>query len=391
MKRNKSTQIIKYVFVVLVVILLISTSGYAVSAQGNIVHAVLFFSPSCPHCHKVIQEDLPPILEKFGEQFVIIGINVADPQGRDIYIKTVETYQIPDEKLGVPALVIGDNYLVGSIEIPEMLPGIIETAIANNGLPYPSLPGLEDLLKKNSTGNPSGDIPALTPAVILENPPAVARIIGEGQRSAPVNNGQSGATVTQMTVLEKFKSDLAGNTLSVIVLIGMVASVLLVGREATDRFAPPKRKISPWVIPGLSVIGLFVAGYLSYIEVTRQEAVCGPVGNCNAVQQSEYARLFGVLPIGVLGVVGYALILILWVIQIKGPDSQKRLATIGIGALSLFGVLFSIYLTFLEPFVIGATCAWCLTSSVIMTLILWASSSSAILAWKGDKKKRRKR
>ena len=30
---------------------------------------------------------------------------------------------------------------------------------------------------------------------------------------------------------------------------------------------------------------------------------------------------------------------------------------------------FSIYLTFLEPFVIGATCLWCLSSAVIMTLL----------------------
>ena len=34
------------------------------------------------------------------------------------------------------------------------------------------------------------------------------------------------------------------------------------------------------------------------------------------------------------------------------------------------GTLFSIYLTFLEPFVIGAVCAWCLTSAVVMTLLL---------------------
>ncbi len=391
MKINKFTQIAKCFIAFLVAILLLSTSGYATSAQGNSVHAVLFFSPSCPHCHKVIQEDLPPLLEKYGEQFVIIAINVADTQGRDVYLKTVETFQIPDEKLGVPALVIGNNYLVGSVEIPEVLPGIIENGIANNGLPYPSLPGLEDLLKTNSAGNPSGDIPTLTPAVILQNPPAVARIIGEGQSSAPVNTGQSGANVTQKTVLEKFKSDLAGNSLSVIVLIGMIASVLLVSKEAADRVAPPKRKISPWLIPGLSVIGLAVAGYLSFIEITQQEAVCGPVGNCNAVQQSEYARLFGIIPIGVLGMVGYTLILFLWAIEMNGPASQKRLASIGIGVLSLFGVLFSIYLTFLEPFVIGATCAWCLTSAVIMTLIFWASSSSAIIAWKGDKKKRRKR
>jgi uncharacterized membrane protein len=37
------------------------------------------------------------------------------------------------------------------------------------------------------------------------------------------------------------------------------------------------------------------------------------------------------------------------------------------------GILFSIYLTFLEPFVIGATCAWCITSAVIMTLLFLLS------------------
>jgi uncharacterized membrane protein len=38
--------------------------------------------------------------------------------------------------------------------------------------------------------------------------------------------------------------------------------------------------------------------------------------------------------------------------------------------ITLFGVLFSIYLTFLEPFVIGATCAWCLASAVTMTALM---------------------
>jgi uncharacterized membrane protein len=39
-------------------------------------------------------------------------------------------------------------------------------------------------------------------------------------------------------------------------------------------------------------------------------------------------------------------------------------------AMTGFGVLFSIYLTYLEPFVIGAVCAWCLSSAVIMTLLM---------------------
>jgi uncharacterized membrane protein len=48
--------------------------------------------------------------------------------------------------------------------------------------------------------------------------------------------------------------------------------------------------------------------------------------------------------------------------------------------MTLFGTLFSIYLTFLEPFVIGATCAWCLASAVIMTALLWLAATPGRLA-----------
>ena len=49
--------------------------------------------------------------------------------------------------------------------------------------------------------------------------------------------------------------------------------------------------------------------------------------------------------------------------------------------MTIGGTLFSIYLTFLEPFIIGATCAWCLTSSIIMTVLLWLSAGSGRGAW----------
>jgi uncharacterized membrane protein len=38
--------------------------------------------------------------------------------------------------------------------------------------------------------------------------------------------------------------------------------------------------------------------------------------------------------------------------------------------MTLAGTVFSIYLTFLEPFVIGATCAWCLSSSILITVLM---------------------
>jgi uncharacterized membrane protein len=132
-----------------------------------------------------------------------------------------------------------------------------------------------------------------------------------------------------------------------------------------------------WAVLVLAVVGLGVAAYLSYVEVSQVKAFCGPVGDCNAVQQSTYARLFNIIPIGVLGLAGYALIVVAWLTgRLAGGRTAER-AALALFGLTALGTLFSIYLTFLEPFVIGATCAWCLTSAIIMTALLRLSAAPA--------------
>jgi uncharacterized membrane protein len=101
------------------------------------------------------------------------------------------------------------------------------------------------------------------------------------------------------------------------------------------------------------------------------------VGDCNTVQQSSYARLFGIVPIGVLGLVGYLDIFATWIVAALAKGALADLAWLGLFLMALLGTLFSIYLTFLEPFVIGATCAWCLTSAVLMAFLLWLSLAPA--------------
>jgi uncharacterized membrane protein len=119
-----------------------------------------------------------------------------------------------------------------------------------------------------------------------------------------------------------------------------------------------------------------VAGYLSVVELSGSSAVCGPVGDCNLVHTSIYARLFGI-PVGLIGVTGYASILGCWVLARRPPGTLTSVARIGLIAVAAIGSLFSVYLTFLEPFVIGATCAWCLASAVIIAAILVLSTGSA--------------
>jgi uncharacterized membrane protein len=126
------------------------------------------------------------------------------------------------------------------------------------------------------------------------------------------------------------------------------------------------------------IIGIGVAGYLSYVETQSVEAICGPVGDCNAVQQSRYAKLFDVLPVGVLGLLGYISLLAAWLARRFMPALEKPASIVFFG-MAFFAVIFSLYLTYLEPFVIKAVCIWCLTSAVIVTLLLLLGTPPAVL------------
>lgn len=361
----------------------------AVYAAPPVVHAVLFYSPTCPHCHQVMAEDLPPLMELYGDQLEIVVINTATQQGAVLYQAATEYYQVPPEQRGVPLLVVGDVVLMGSVEIPQMFPGIVENGLAADGIDWPDFPGIreilaaEGLLHSESAPSDAVDLAQPTDEPVAEAVPSpepdVAQNSEEHLKQNEMQTGVTGnleeavQTTEQMTLAQRFAQDKAGNTLSVIVLLGMVLLVIQVGGVLTQ----PDKKPSPWpwwVVPVLVTLGTAVALYMSYVEITEVAAVCGPVGNCNTVQQSSYASLFGLIPIGVIGVVGYGVIGLVWLIMSYGSVAWRRASLWVLWLLALCGALFSIYLTFLEPFVIGASCAWCLSSAVVMSLILWATT-----------------
>ena len=131
-------------------------------------------------------------------------------------------------------------------------------------------------------------------------------------------------------------------------------------------------------VPVLAFLGLGVAGYIAFVGATNTVAVCGPVGDCNAVQSSPYARLFGVVPIGLLGIAGYLAILGAWTWSRLGGGHGQDYAALAVMGMALFGTLFSLYLTYLEPFVIQAVCLWCLASAVTITLLMLVSLRPAM-------------
>ncbi len=132
-----------------------------------------------------------------------------------------------------------------------------------------------------------------------------------------------------------------------------------------------------WSIPVLVIGGLAVSGYFIFLKLTDTIVVCGPLAGCEAVQNSRYAKLYGDVSMGEFGFFGYALILVSWLVQQYGPTSLNKASILGIWGVCIFGVLFSIYLTFLEPFVIGTTCMWCIMSAIFMMLLLLNSTPAA--------------
>jgi uncharacterized membrane protein len=122
----------------------------------------------------------------------------------------------------------------------------------------------------------------------------------------------------------------------------------------------------------LALIGLGVAGYLTYVHYEDIRPVCGLGGDCVKVQTSEWSKLAGI-PVAVLGLVGYAVIFV----SLFVPGEEALIA----GALtSLIGFGFSAYLTYRELFTIDAICQWCVASAIVMTLLAVVTTARLLRA-----------
>jgi uncharacterized membrane protein len=318
-----------------------------VSANNSVVRAVLFFSPTCSHCHKVMAEDLPPLQARYQDQLNILQVDVTQEAGQNLYQNAIEQFNIPSEKLGVPTLIMGSEILLGSVEIPTRLPQLIETGLSSGGIDWPAIEGIQSHVQAQFPATKETSSPQ---ASIMES------------------------------MLAAFLRDPVANSISVATLVIMLASVVMVGNRFLNAEDHLQSRWPTWVVALLAILGIGVAIYLTFIETTHQQAICGPIGNCNTVQQSPYSRLFGFLPVGVLGVIGYTAILLAWFVQRLAPEQIQNYAAVAIWAMSWLGILFSIYLTFLEAFVIGSTCVWCISSALLMTLLLWSSTGPALRA-----------
>ncbi|MAS37972.1 MAG: vitamin K epoxide reductase [Anaerolineaceae bacterium] len=376
-------------------LLMLLLSGTALAAQAQpVAYAVFFYSPTCPHCHEVMNNYLPVVQDQFGDQLQVLYVDVTTEGGQSLAQSAYQYYQIPRSNWVVPMLVIDEQILTGSGEIPAYMGGIVENGLARGGIDLPAFPGLREAymlyLSQSGSGEaqPAAPAGAITPASTTDSlANGLALVVLAGlivsliavlarrpstrlvRLAGLIAVGAGGLLALSLAV----QTEAVAGWLAWGMLIGLVVAGYLLMRQG------PRGIVLP-----LAIVGLIDAGYLAYVELTQTEATCGAVGNCNAVQQSAYAQIFGV-PIGVIGLVGYVLILGVWLLGDRLDSPLPRLALFG---MALAGTVFSIYLTFLEPFVIGAVCTWCLISAVVMLAVLWMVAPAGWQAWQQTRQMR---
>lgn len=135
-----------------------------------------------------------------------------------------------------------------------------------------------------------------------------------------------------------------------------------------------------WAIRVLCLLGVGVAGYLTWTHFVGTDPYCAGTHGCADVQNSPYSKVAGI-PVSVVGLAGYLVLMTLSVLRGRvNAEVGFFLPVLSFGA-ALIGVLYSAYLTYLEAYVILAWCYWCLTSAAIIAAVWLLSIFDLRRAW----------
>lgn len=124
--------------------------------------------------------------------------------------------------------------------------------------------------------------------------------------------------------------------------------------------------------------GLADTAYLAAKHFAGTDVNCAILKGCDRVLASPYAVVGGNIPLALIGMAYYFLLLILALLYLQNKNKNAAFLFFGLSAL---GFLFSIWLTYLQFFVINALCLYCL-SSAVFTTILFALGAYALFKLK---------
>lgn len=119
----------------------------------------------------------------------------------------------------------------------------------------------------------------------------------------------------------------------------------------------------------LTVLGIAVSIYMTIYKLTDNNSMCLGSGDCSTVNASKYSEFYG-LPVGLIGVVGYLGLFFTLYIEKKFKITREN-GNLPFFAASLLGFAFTLYLIFIEIWVLDAICPFCLISQVTMSILFF--------------------
>ena len=125
--------------------------------------------------------------------------------------------------------------------------------------------------------------------------------------------------------------------------------------------------INRMFIAALALIGILVAAYMSLYKFGYIGMLACGAGSCETVQASKWSSFMGV-PVPLIGLLGYLAVMIVAILGLQPAWQESRPVSLLLLALTTVAFVFSVYLSYLEQFVIHAWCRWCIGSAVIATL-----------------------
>jgi len=129
----------------------------------------------------------------------------------------------------------------------------------------------------------------------------------------------------------------------------------------------------PFLIAGLlSLVGLADAIYLTVQDLTGQNLRCTIISGCGEVLGSKYAHI-GPVPLAVVGAFAYFTVFSLSILAAFGYRLARPLLTALVGIMFLM----TLWLLYLQAFVIHHFCQYCLLSAAVtitLTILILITS-----------------
>lgn len=130
----------------------------------------------------------------------------------------------------------------------------------------------------------------------------------------------------------------------------------------------------------LSLIAMGITGYLTYLKFAPTDSsYCVLGGDCDLVNNSPWSYFPGTeIPVSILGFLTYTTFFVFSIILVKKMVNWRKIhAKLNellilnlLRYLSMIGVVFSLWLTYVEAFILEAWCEYCVTQQIIIIIIM---------------------